>query len=130
MRNSVAKYALGLVLLAAVYFGGRYHAPVVTPDSVQDAVTPGAAAYRKAYFAKLADDADAIAKQADDFEDWQPAFDAWKVRNEATREESQKLCTDPLDAFCKAGMKEYGPYDPKRFREGLRRVSDGFRGAK
>ena len=129
MKSSIAKYALGLVLLATVYFGGRMHGPV-SPSPVADAVTPGAAAYRKAYFERLADDAEAIAMQADDFEDWQPAFDAWKARNEKTRIESQTLCTDPLDAFCKAGMREYGPYDPKRFREGLERVAKGLRGAK
>lgn len=128
MKSTIAKYALGAVLLAAAFLGGRLHSPPV--PAVQDAVTPGAAAYRKAYFDRLADDADAIAKQADDFEDWQPAFDAWKARNEKTRLEAQTLCTDPLDAFCKAGMREYGPYDPKRFREGLERVAKGLRGGK
>lgn len=125
--KSFAKYALGAVFLAAAFFGGRAYQPV---PSVQDAVTPGAAQYRKVYFAKLADEADAIAATADDFEEWQDAFDAWQKRNEAARLSTQKLCTDPLDAFCKAGMAEYGPYDPKRFREGLARVSAGFRGGK
>ena len=125
--KSLAKYALSAVLLAAAFFGGRNYSPV---PSVQDAVTPGAAQYRKTYFPRLADDADAVAAQADDFEEWQDAFDAWKKRNEATRLDVQKLCTDPLDAFCKAGMAEYGPYDPKRFREGLSRVSAGLRGGK
>ena len=143
MPTSTIKSCLKAVTVCAVLFlaavgiksfvpsgDGREVAPPV-PDAVVvvsgDDIRMGSSKMFEDLRSRYAANADAVAELTEQFEDWQSAMDEWKGRNDAARLEAQKHCVAPLDAFLKDGKAEYGPYDPKRFAEGLGHVSKGFR---
>lgn len=131
----VLKIAIGLMAFGFIYEqakkSGREVAPPV-PDAIiattGDDVAHGADLMFPDNRRRAAEIAEEVAAMADSFDDWQPAMDAWKAKNDAARLESQKLCVSPLDAFLKRDEKKYGKWDAKRFREGLEHVAKGLKG--